>query len=138
VRDRSPRPAGRRRRAPGGLLRRRLRPGRAQVQSQNLDEQRAAVARAVGAVAVEGPYAVAHSAEYAAYAIEVLAGRLRDWVASVVGGQDREELVQSQMRYGREDQRQVQQDVDDFTAECRKVLHPAEGGRPTGWRRPRR
>ena len=37
----------------------------AQVQSQNLDEQRAAVARAVGAVAVEGPYAVAHSAEYA-------------------------------------------------------------------------
>jgi hypothetical protein len=40
------------------------------------------------------------------------------------------------MRYGREDQRQVQQDVDDFTAECRKVLHPAEGGRPTGRRRP--
>lgn len=110
----------------------------AQVQSQNLDEQRAVVARAVGAVAVEGPYAVAQSAECAAYAIEVLAGRLRDWVASVVGGQDREELVQSQMRYSREDQRQVQQDVDDFTAECRKVLHPAEGGRPTGWRRPRR
>lgn len=110
----------------------------AHVQSQNLDEQRAAVARAVGAVAVEGPYAVAHSAEYAAYAIEVLAGRLRDWVASVGGSQDRGELVQSQMRYGREDQRQVQQDVDDFTAECRKVLHPAEGGRPTGWRRPRR
>jgi hypothetical protein len=110
----------------------------AQAQSQNLDEQRAAAARAVGAVAVEGPYAVAHSAEYAAAAIEVLAGRLRDWVASVGGGQDREELVQSQMRYGREDQRQVQQDVDNFTAECRKVLHPAEGGRPTGWRRPRR
>ncbi len=42
------------------------------------------------------------------------------------------------MRYGREDQRQVQQDVDDFTAECRKALHAAEGGRPTGWLRPRR
>jgi hypothetical protein len=45
---------------------------------------------------------------------------------------------QSQMHYGREDQRQVQQDVDDFTAECRKVLHPAEVGRPAGWRPPGR
>jgi hypothetical protein len=34
------------------------------------------------------------------------------------------------MHYGREDQRQVQQDVDDFTAECRKVL-PCRG-RPAG------
>ena len=106
----------------------------AQVQLQNLDEQRAAVARAVGAVAVEGPYAVAQSAEYAGFAIEVLAGRLRDWVAYVVGGRAREELVQSQMRYGREDQSQVQQMVDDFTAECRKVLHPAESQRRAGER----
>ncbi len=34
-------------------------------------------------------------------------------------------------RRGRDDQRTVQQQVDDFTAECRKVLHPAESGRPT-------
>ena len=42
----------------------------------------------------------------------------------------RSSLVQSQMRYGRDDQRTVQQEVDDFTAECRKVLHLAESGRP--------
>ena len=101
----------------------------AQVRLQNLDEQRAAVAETVGAVAVEGPYAVAQSAEDAAYAIEVLAGRLRDWVADVVGGRDREELVQSQIRYAREDQSEMQKDVDHFTAECRKILHPAESGR---------
>jgi hypothetical protein len=94
--------------------------------------------RAVGGVAVEDPDAVAHSAEYAAYAIEVLVRRLRDWVASVVSGEDREELVRSQMRYGRDDQRTVQQQVDDFTAECRKVLHPAESGRPRRRRLPRR
>ena len=93
---------------------------------QDLDDQRAPVARAVGAVAVEGPYAVASSAQGAAYAIEELAGRLRDWVASVAGGDDREELVRSQGRFGRDDQREVVQMVDDFTAECRKVLHPAE------------
>jgi hypothetical protein len=95
----------------------------------NLDEQREDVARAVGAVAIEGPDAVAYSAEYAAYAIEQLASRLRDWLASIVGGEEREALVQSQLRYGREDQRTVSQDVDNFTTECRKVLHPAESGR---------
>ena len=105
-------------------------PPAAQALLQHLDELRDGVARAVGAVAVEGPDAVANSAEYAAHAIEVLAGRLRDWLASVVGGEDREALVQSQLRYGREDQRTVEQDVDHFTAECRKVLHPAESGRP--------
>lgn len=51
----------------------------AQTLMENLDAKREAVARAVGAVAVEGPDAVAHSAELAAYAIEHLAGRLRDW-----------------------------------------------------------
>jgi len=113
-------------------------PGAVQTLLRNLDEQRDGVARAVGAVAVEGPDAVAQSAEYAARAIEVLAGRLRDWVASVVGGADREELVRSQMRYARDDQREVQHEVDDFTGECRKVLHPAESGRPRRRRLPRR
>jgi len=109
-------------------------PAAAQAMLQNLDEQRDGVARAVGAVAVEGPDAVADSAEYAAVVIEALAGRLRDWVASVVSGEDREELVQSQLRYGRDDQLTVQQQVDGFTAECRKVLHPAESRRPTSRR----
>ena len=109
-------------------------PAAAQALLQNLDEQRDGVARAVGAVAVEGPDAVADSAEYAAVVIEALAGRLRDWVASVVSGEDREELVQSQLRYGRDDQLTVQQQVDGFTAECRKVLHPAESRRPTSRR----
>jgi hypothetical protein len=100
-----------------------------QMQLQQVDALRDVAARAVGAVAVEGPYAVAQSAGYAARAIEVLATRLRDWVTSVDDGRDRNELVQSQMRYGREDQLQVQRDVDDFTAECRKVLHPTESER---------
>ena len=131
MRDRSPRPAGRRRRAPGDLPGRQLRPAAAQALLPNLDKQRDGVARAVGAVAVEGPYAVARNAEDAAYAIEALAGRLRNWVADIAGGRDREDLVQSQMRYAREDQSTMQQGVDDFTAECRKVLHPAEADRPT-------
>ncbi len=59
-------------------------PAAAQALLQNLDEQRDGVARAVGAVAIEGPDAVAKDAEYAAVVIEALAGRLRDWVASVV------------------------------------------------------
>jgi hypothetical protein len=98
----------------------------AQARMQELDDQRATVARAVGAVAVEGPYAVATSAEYAAHAIEHLAGRLRDWVASVAGGEDRRELVQSQGQFARDDELQVAEAVATFTGECRKVLHPAE------------
>jgi hypothetical protein len=89
-----------------------------------------AALRAVGAVAGEGPDAVADSAEYAAVVIEGLAGRLCDWLASVVSGEDREELVQSQLTYGLDDERMMQQQVD-FTVECRKVLHPAESGRPS-------
>ena len=73
-------------------------PATVQALLQHLDEQRDGVARAVGAVAVEGPNAVAHSAEYAAHDTEELAGRLRDWLASIVGGEDREALVQSQLR----------------------------------------
>lgn len=98
----------------------------AQARIQDLDDQRATVARAVGAVAVEGPYEVAAGAEAAAYAVEELAGRLRDWVASVAGGEDRGQLVQSQGRFGRDDQREAEQAVAGFAAECRKVLHPAE------------
>jgi hypothetical protein len=65
--------------------------------------------------------------------VEELAGRLRDWVASVAGGDDREELVRSQGRFGRDDQREAEQMIDGFAADCRKVLHPAEVER-----RPRR
>lgn len=96
---------------------------------QTLDEQRDSVAHAVGAVAVEGPDKVAHSAEYAGGAIEALAARLRDWVASVASGEDREGLVQSQLRYALEDEHSVQMQAEDFTAECRKVLHPGEVAR---------
>jgi len=110
----------------------------AQALLQNLDEQRDNVARAVGAVAVEGPDAVADSAEYAAAVIDGLAGRLRDWLAAVVSGENRAELVQSQLTYGLDDEHEMQQQVDDFTAECRKVLHPAESGRPTSRRLRRR
>ena len=48
---------------------------------QDLDDQRAIVARAVCAVVVEGPLAVAAGAQGAAEAVEHIAGRLRDWVA---------------------------------------------------------
>jgi len=98
----------------------------AQARMQELDDQRATVARAVGAVAVEGPYAVATSAEYAAQAIEHLAGRLRDWVASIADGEDGRELVQSQGQFARDDELQIAEAVAAFTAKCRKVLHPAE------------
>jgi hypothetical protein len=54
-------------------------PADAQAPLQTLDEQRDGVARAVAA-AVKGPEAVA---EYAAV-IEILASRLRDWLASIV------------------------------------------------------
>jgi hypothetical protein len=60
-------------------------PAAAQARTQDLDDKRVILARAVGAVAVDGPYTVASSAEAAAYAIEELAGRLRDWVTSVAG-----------------------------------------------------
>jgi hypothetical protein len=103
----------------------------AQDRMRELDEQRDAVARAVGAAAVEGPDSVMSSAEVAASAIEHLASRLRDWVASVVTGRDeRSELVRDQRQYAREDQLEVAGLVDDFTAACRKVLHPAEIDRP--------
>jgi hypothetical protein len=66
------------------------------------------------------------SAERAAYAVERLAGRLRGWVTSVAGGEDRGEVVRSQGEYGRDDERRVEELVDDFVVECRKVLHPGE------------
>lgn len=110
-------------------------PASAHVLLQNLDEQRDGVARAVGAVAVEGPEAVADSAEYAAHSIEQLAGRLRDWLASITGGEDRETLVRSQLPYARDDERIVGEDVDRYTAACREVLHPAESRRPKRRRR---
>jgi hypothetical protein len=73
----------------------------AQARMQDLDDQRAIVARAVVAVVVEGPYEVTVGAEASMNAVEELAGRLRDWVVSVAGGRDRGKLVQSQGRFGR-------------------------------------
>jgi hypothetical protein len=102
---------------------------------QDLDEQRAVVARAVGAVAVEGPYEVAVSAEDAAGAIEGLAERLRDWIAESASRSDRRDLVQSQGSHGNEHGHHAETAVDGFTAECRKVLHPAESKRPKRRRR---
>lgn len=99
-----------------------------QAQLQSLDEQRAAVARAVGAVAVEGPSMVALAAEQAAGGIGVMVGRMRDWAAAVDGGRDREELVSSQFQFGRENEDIVRQQVETFSVACRKVLHPAEPG----------
>lgn len=109
----------------------------AQARMQDLDDQRAIVARAVGAVVVEGPYEVAVGAEASMNAVEELAGRLRDWVASVAGGRDRGELVQSQVGFGRGNQREAEQAIGGFAAACRKVLHPAEVER-FPWRRRRR
>jgi len=102
---------------------------------ENLDGQRDGVARAVGAVAVEGPEEVAYSAQSAAHSIEELTGRLRDWLASIAGGEDRETLIRSQLPYARDDQQIVGADVDRFTAACREVLHPAESRRPRRRRR---
>lgn len=115
-------------------------PAAVQVLLQSLDEQRDGVARAIGAVAVEGPERVAGSAEYAGHCIEQLASRLRDWLASIASGEDRETLIRSQLRYARDDQLIVGEDVDRFTAACRDVLHPAESRRPIRKRRrlPRR
>lgn len=96
----------------------------AQDRMRELDEQRDALARAVGAAAVEGPYSVTTSAKVAATAIKHLASRLLDWVATVVTGRDeRSELVREQRQYAFEDQREVGRLIDDFTAACREVLH---------------
>lgn len=108
----------------------------AQARMNDLDEQRDAVARAVGSVAVEGPDSVAHRAEVAASALEEQASRLRDWLATVTAGRDeRSELVRDQRQYAREDQREVAGLIDSFTVACRKVLHPAEIDRPRVRRR---
>ncbi|MGW6803685.1 hypothetical protein, partial [Streptomyces sp. NPDC055039] len=103
----------------------------AQARLQEVDGQRDAVARAVGAVAVEGPYDVAHAAETAAKAIELLSGRIRDWAAEVTGGRDRDELLQSQLQFAHRDQADMEQMLDNFTAKCRKVLRPTEQDWPT-------
>ena len=79
--------------------------------------------------------------------VSLKAGRLRDWGGdtgggsprtpsgwpppcgrrlTAAGGEDREMLVQSQRRFGRDDQREAGQMIDGFAAACRKVLHPAE------------
>ena len=101
-----------------------------QARTQDIDALRAGVARAVGAVVVEGPYEVAHRAEFAARAIEMLSGRVRDWAAEVADGRDREELLRSQLEFALRDQREVEQMVDTFTEGCRKVLRPVESNRP--------
>jgi hypothetical protein len=110
----------------------------AQTRIRDLDNQRGVVAGMVGAVVVEGPYAVADGAQGAAGAVEHLVGRLRDWVGAVAGGEDRQQLVLSQGRYGHDDEREVDQAIDGFAAECRKVLHPAEPERFPLWGRPKR
>ncbi|MEW2302158.1 hypothetical protein AB0958_19630 [Streptomyces sp. NPDC006655] len=102
-----------------------------QARLQEVEGQRDAVARAVGAVAVEGPYDVANDAEYAAKAIELLSGRIRDWAAEVADGRDRDELLQSQLQFAHRDQADMEQMLDTFTAGCRKVLRPTERDRPT-------
>ncbi|WP_371517620.1 hypothetical protein [Kitasatospora sp. NBC_01300] len=104
-------------------------PVEARARLQDLEEQRGAVARAVGAVVVEGPYDVTHTAESAAQHVEVLVGRLRDWVA-IASREAGIEGVQGQWRFGREDQGLVQQAVDRYSAECRRALHPSESDRP--------
>jgi hypothetical protein len=102
-----------------------------QARLQEVDEQRDAVARGVGAVAIEGPYDVAHDAETAAKAVELLSARLRDWTAEVVGGRDRDELLRSQLWYAHEDQGDMMRTVGHFTAGCRRILRPTERDRPT-------
>ncbi|WP_413755094.1 hypothetical protein [Streptomyces sp. MMBL 11-3] len=106
-----------------------------QARIEDIAEQRAVVARAVGAVMVEGPDDVAHRGETAARAIEMLSGRLRDWAFEVGDGRDREELLRSQLQFALRDQSEVEQFVDVFTARCRKALRPADS---EGTRRGRR
>lgn len=101
-----------------------------QARTQDIDEQRAEVARAVGAVVVEGPYEAAHRAEFAARAIEILFSRVRDWAAEVADGRDREELLRSQLEFALRDQREAEQMVDRFAEGCRRVLRPDESERP--------
>lgn len=103
--------------------------GEARTQLQDLLNQRAAVMLTVGAVAVEGPQPVAWSAETAAEAIDLWAGRLRSWLAAA----DREHTINDQRPYGREDGDQVQVGIENFNAACRKILHPHEHRHPRRW-----
>jgi hypothetical protein len=82
-------------------------------------------------VAIEGPYDVTHDAEFAAKAIELLSGRVRNWIADVAGGRDRDELLQSQLQFALRDQTDMEQTLDTFTAGCRRVLRPTERDWPT-------
>jgi len=74
-----------------------------QIRLQDAEEQRSIVARAVGAVAVEGPDDLAQSALLASRSIELLSERLRDWYVAVVGGRASDELLQSQLQYALRD-----------------------------------
>ncbi|MFI8932384.1 hypothetical protein ACIG3E_32570 [Streptomyces sp. NPDC053474] len=100
---------------------------------RDTDDQRATVARAVAAVAVEGPDEAAHRASIASKTVEHLCTRLRDWAAAVAVGRSVDELLHSQLTFAQRDQAEVEDAVDDFTRVCRTVLHPAD--RPPAARR---
>lgn len=85
-------------------------------------------------MAAEGPDVVANSAEFVAFALEQLAGRLRDWLSSIASGEDRSELILSQLRYAREDQHEIQEAVTTITEECRKGRTPASAASSRGVR----
>jgi hypothetical protein len=101
------------------------------------------VARAVAAVMVEGPEAVAHWAELAAHEVESAVGRYRNWLTDVAGGQDLDELRLSQMQFATEDHASMELAMARFLGQCRKTLHPGNPGavpvrgRRYRWRRSR-
>ncbi|MGV9703893.1 hypothetical protein [Streptomyces sp. NPDC003483] len=96
---------------------------------QAAEEMRDAVARAVGLVMVEGPYAVSHRAERSARAIEDLFGVLRAWSASIASGRD-SEPVPSYHFLALSKMSDVRESLDSFTNACRVVLRPLENRHP--------
>ena len=96
----------------------------ATAQLQDLTEQRATVMQAVGSVVIEGPETVAADAESAAQGVEEWVSWLRYWTNE----EDRERLVESQVRFGRTNQHDAYERVNAFVLSCRQALHPAESG----------
>lgn len=94
-----------------------------------IEALRADVARAVGAVMVEGPEGVARKAHLGGQAVEELARLYRGWAAEVAEGRTLRQLITAELDYANEEELEAARWVDEFAEECRKVLHPDEKDR---------
>lgn len=103
-----------------------LPPEALRVRAQELADVHLALMEKVGAVTVEGPRAVAGSAENAAKQLAHWIGRLQSWADS----DDPAAVAEDQYQYALVDQQYAEEAIERFTAASRRVLHPRDDRRP--------